>query len=197
MANEARLTGSTGMTVYALVRNASNQVWRPASSAFEAYNSANYANYATAISLTEQGATGVYAGSFPTGITTPGTYYVDIRKRVGGSAAVSDTPFGEVVIEWDGTSEVTLSDVTTGGATLYGENGSIEFTYTVYDTDGTTPLPDVAVFVSADSGGTQRSQTKLTDAFGKVIFNLNAGTVYFWRSHPTRNFTDPDTENVS
>lgn len=194
MANEIRATGATGLTLYAVIRNASNQVWN--GSAFEAYNASNYATYDVA--LTEQGATGRYAVSFPAGIVTAGLYYVDVRRQAGGSPAVSDLSLGEMEIVWDGNSETTLADVSSGGATLYGESGSVTFTYTVYDTNGTTPLPGVSVYVSADVAGTQRSQAKVTDSLGRVQFDLNPGTVYFWRSHPSRLFTtNPDTETVS
>lgn len=88
-------------------------------------------------------------------------------------------------------SEVVVS------TTVYGEDGAIEFTYTVYDVDGTTPLPGVEVRVSADALGTVKSVPRVTDSLGRVIFNLDAGTVYFWRQHPTRTFTDPDSEVVS
>ncbi len=81
-------------------------------------------------------------------------------------------------------------------AVIYGEGGSIEFTYTVYDTNGTTPLPGCAVYVSSDLAGEIRSQAKVTDALGRVVFDLDPGTVYFWRSHPGRTFSDPDSEEV-
>lgn len=85
-----------------------------------------------------------------------------------------------------------------GGTTyIYGEQGSITFTYTVYDTDTVTPLAGVAVWVSSDIAGTNRSQTKLTDALGRVQFDLDASTIYVWRSRGDRAFTNPDTETVS
>lgn len=111
MSNEIEVHGSTGLTLYGLVRNYAGQVWRPATPAFEAYNSANYANYATAVALTEQGATGVYLGDFPTGITTPANYRIDIRRRVGGSPAVSDPAYALDDIKWSGTAEIVDGDV--------------------------------------------------------------------------------------
>lgn len=84
-----------------------------------------------------------------------------------------------------------------GGGTIYGSAGAIAFTYTVYDVNGTTPLPDCAVWVSSDLAGVYRSETKLTNAFGQVTFNLDASTVYFWRSRHDRTFSNPDTETVS
>jgi len=85
-----------------------------------------------------------------------------------------------------------------GGGTLYGQNGTVDFVYTLFDTDGTTPLPGASVYVSADSAGVQRSQPKTTDALGRVVFTLVPSTVYFWRSHVSRVFAvNPDVEIVS
>ena len=83
-----------------------------------------------------------------------------------------------------------------GSSTIYGSSGAVDFVYTVFDTDGTTPLPGASVYVSADSAGVQRSQTKVTDALGRVTFTLVPSTVYFWRSHVSRAFVNPDSEVV-
>jgi hypothetical protein len=92
-----------------------------------------------------------------------------------------------------------LAQAPGGGAsvTVYGQDGAITFTYTVYDTNGTTPLEGVEVWAAADSAGTQRSASRFTDAFGRVVFNLDPGTVYFFRRRADRVFTDPDAEVVS
>lgn len=82
-------------------------------------------------------------------------------------------------------------------STLYGESGSISYTYTVFDVDNVTPLSGVAVYVSADIGGTQRSQTLITDALGRVRFELDPATVYFWSFRYDRSFTNPVAEVVS
>ncbi len=93
--------------------------------------------------------------------------------------------------------ERTLTSGAGSGGDLYGESGSIRFTYTVFDVDGTTPLPSVAVYASADDAGEQRSQIKITDDLGRVVFDLVPGAVWFWRSHPARLFDDPDQEEVN
>lgn len=105
MANEIEIHGSSGLTLYGLVRNASGQVWRPATPAFENYNSANYANYATTIAFVEQGATGVYLGAFPVAILA-GNYRLDARRQAAGSPAVSDVVFAAGNFSWDGAAEV-------------------------------------------------------------------------------------------
>ena len=96
--------------------------------------------------------------------------------------------------------DTTLSTSHGSGAwnsASFAVTGSISYTYTVYDVDGVTRLPGVAVYVSTDSAGVNVSATKITDALGNVNFALSAGTYYFWRFHPSRDFTDPDTEIVS
>jgi hypothetical protein len=108
MSNEIHVPGSTGLTLYCLVRNAAGQVWRPASSAFEAYNASNYANYATTAALTEQGATGYYLGSFPA--APAGLYRVDVRRQTGGSPAVADPAYASGELRWSGTAEVDLPE---------------------------------------------------------------------------------------
>jgi hypothetical protein len=109
MAKEVQVPSATGQTLYGTVKNSAGQVWRPATSAFETYSAANWANYATAIALTEMGATGEYTGDFPTGITTAGTYAITVR--VGASPAVSDTVISMGTINWNGASEETQANV--------------------------------------------------------------------------------------
>lgn len=128
------------------------------------------------------------------------------RTITGGSlttapptaAAIADAVWDEALADHStaGTAGKALSDIEAGAA-IFGETGSIDFTYTVYKPGGVLPLANAAVYCSSDSSGVNRSQTKLTDALGQVHFDLNPGTVYFWPSHPDYTFTTPDTETVS
>lgn len=77
---------ATGFTLYAVIRNASDQVWNGTS--FVTYNAVNWGTYA--VTVTEQGATGLYVAALPTGITAEGIYLVEYQRRIGGSPAVSD-----------------------------------------------------------------------------------------------------------
>jgi hypothetical protein len=79
----------------------------------------------------------------------------------------------------------------------YGLLGAIEFTYTVYKPGGVTPLEGCSVSVSSDLAGTIRSRAQVSDALGRTVWRLNAGTAYFWRTCAGYDFTDPDTEVVS
>ena len=84
-----------------------------------------------------------------------------------------------------------------GASVIYGEGGSIPYTLTVTEQDGTTPIPNVAVYVSSDSAGVYRSQIKLTDSTGRVQFQLDPSTVYFWMSRNDRTFNNPVVKVVS
>lgn len=75
---------TSGLNVYAILRRVSDgQYWT--GSGYEVFNASNWTTYAQA--LTEQGSTGVYAGTFS---PDDGNYSFDARKRVGASAATTD-----------------------------------------------------------------------------------------------------------
>ena len=99
---------TTGLVVYAVIRNASDQVWN--GTAFVTYNAANWTTYA--VTLTEQGATGHYSAAFPAGISTAGLYAFVSYVRSGGSAATTDAKVFEGTIDTR-TTAVDLSGVTT------------------------------------------------------------------------------------
>lgn len=76
--------------------------------------------------------------------------------------------------------------------------GAIEFTYTITSTLDALPVPNVEVWVSTDIAGTNVvAGTLTTNAFGQVVFYLDAGTHYFWRSKFGWNAINPDVEVVS
>lgn len=152
MAGEIQATYTTGSTLYAQVRNSVGQIWNTASSVFQAYVTANIADYDVA--MTEQGtASGFYSGTFPTGITTAGTYPVTVYRRVGGSPAETDLVVAAGNIEWSGSVAGTaaawggraLGNGRTADMYLQGLVNKIEFaadglTATLYSTDDVTPL---------------------------------------------------------
>jgi hypothetical protein len=82
--------------------NAAAQRWN--GTAFEAFNASNYSAYG--IDVTEQGATGVYIGDFPTGIAS-GTYEVFHYAVVDASEANGDPVVSTQSVVWDGTATVT------------------------------------------------------------------------------------------
>ena len=66
-------------------------------------------------------------------------------------------------------------------------------TYIVTDTGavGGTPIPDVSVWVTADSAGARLVVSGVTDSSGEVVFYLDAGTTYFvWMAKSGYSFSD-------
>lgn len=75
--------------------------------------------------------------------------------------------------------------------------GSVSWDYYVKEPDLVTPIPDVTVRVSTDLAGLNTVAMGTTDNFGKITFNLDPGTYYFWSYKVYYSFTNPDTEVVS
>ena len=75
--------------------------------------------------------------------------------------------------------------------------GAIEWTYTVTDEDTAALLDGVAVWVTTDAAGTNVIASGTTNDSGVVIFHLDAGTRYVWRSRAGYNFTNPDVEVIA
>lgn len=109
MAGEIQIPyGTTGRTLYALVRNSVGQVWKTTSSSFVAYATADLADYD--IALAEQGtASRFYVGDFPA--AAAGTYSVAVYDRAGGSPAEGDALAGQGTLEWNGTAVITNANI--------------------------------------------------------------------------------------
>jgi hypothetical protein len=103
MANEITAPASSGLVLYAVVRDSSARPWHTGTNAFVSYQDAQWSSYA--ITLTEQGTCGLYVGSFPAALTAMGLYSVDVRQRAGASPATSDHNVGSGTIVWMGTRE--------------------------------------------------------------------------------------------
>lgn len=107
MSGELQINYPAGSTLYALLFNVNGLIWN--GTAFEVVVAANWANYDLA--LTEVTTTQCYKGNMPAAVA--GVYGYVIRKRAGGSPAVSDVAVGAGVIQWDGTAEIALNDLLT------------------------------------------------------------------------------------
>lgn len=77
------------------------------------------------------------------------------------------------------------------------EIGKIEFTYTLTEAGGGDPIEGATVGVYTDSAMTNLVDRGTTDNFGKVTYQLDAGTYYLKRVKSGVTFTNPDTEVVS
>lgn len=75
--------------------------------------------------------------------------------------------------------------------------GAIEYPYTLTSDVGGAPIANAFVWVTTDEEGLHTHTRGYTNASGIVTFQLDAGTYYFWRSHPSFTFTNPDEETVS
>lgn len=106
MANEIVFTFTKGLTFYARVFDSTGKVWNTSGTpAFETWADGNVTDYD--IALTDK-TSGQYIGTYPT--TAAGRYKVNVYLRAGASPAVTDVPFGEGEILWDGTSEIFGAD---------------------------------------------------------------------------------------
>lgn len=115
MAGELQITYENGKSLYAVVYNqTSGMPWSTSggTGGFSVFNSGAWPQYA--ITMTEQGVSSFYAGSFPANAAA-GSYSVSVREQLGGSAAQTDPPVGDGNINWDGSKVVPLSDVATSG----------------------------------------------------------------------------------
>ena len=74
-------------------------------------------------------------------------------------------------------------------------------TYTIYESDGVTPMAGCEVWATSDLAGLYEIANRgLTDDLGQHIFyfDLPVGTsVYIWRRKALKTFTNPDTEAVA
>ena len=67
MAKEIQVISANGDTLYAVIFNSAGNVYSVSGDIFEAWNNANILQYA--ISMSEQGSSGIFMANFP---TTPG-----------------------------------------------------------------------------------------------------------------------------
>lgn len=90
----------------------------------------------------------------------------------------------------------TSHGVGSWAGTIVGDD-SVEWTYTVYQEDGVTPLPDCRVWVTTDTAGQNVvAGPYVSDYFGVVTFILNTGPHYIWRRKTGWQFDNPDFEVV-
>ena len=102
MANELQAYTTTGLTLYAVLLNATGQIWNGA--AFEAIVAGSWTSYD--IALTEATA-GIYLANMPAAVA--GDYSYVVYERAGVNPAVTDTIRGSGTIAWDGSAEVPIS----------------------------------------------------------------------------------------
>jgi hypothetical protein len=102
MANEIKTNYQSGGTLYVLLRNSVGKVYSVSDETFVTYDNDDLSDYA--IVLTDAGGD-LYQTSFPTAITTPGTYYAIAYLRSGASPMDTDALVSGGEIVWDGSAE--------------------------------------------------------------------------------------------
>ena len=106
MAGIIELTSAQpGNTCYAVINNASGQLWNGTS--FETFNGSNWSNYVNALvedRLSSNG-TGYYKAAFPAAIQA-GRYTFTFYQQSGGSPALGDSTIGSGgPMYWTGSNE--------------------------------------------------------------------------------------------
>lgn len=113
MAGEIQFSFAALKTTYVLIRNRIGQIWSTVSGSFGTYATASYADYV--VSCTEQGtASGYYTGTFPSAII-PGVYSITAKQQISGGELESDATIAVGDLQWNGTTLLPLSDLTTSG----------------------------------------------------------------------------------
>lgn len=182
MAGEIQIAhGVTGRNLYAVIRSAVGTVWN--GTTFVTYNGANWTTYAVA--LTEQGTSGYYVGTFPT--VASGVYNLEVRDRLGGSPATTDTIIGAGFIEWSGSSVVALSSRQPLGSVALDDNGGDVLSQLITPQTVTEPVTGPTVDLSASFPATAKVRTQIGGLQGDtvVIFTLEESTDgVSWNTHP-------------
>lgn len=155
MAKDIQAFYVTGRTLYALIWNASGNVWDTVAEAFVEYAAASRADYA--VTVTEQGssgASGFYAGTVPAGITTVGFYNAAVYDQIGVSPDESDALVWTDEIVWDGSAQ---TPPTTGTV-------SVNFNSPLMTVDPQLRL--------VDSNGNQVTTLSVAQAIATIFVNM-------------------------
>lgn len=114
MAGEVQFKYKTSATTYFRTWNRNSLIFNTSgtSGAFTNYDASVYESYKR--SATEKGSCGHYAGDFPTTIA-PGIYSIEALEQLGANPAESDPIIAVGDLEWNGTTVLPLSDLTTSG----------------------------------------------------------------------------------
>lgn len=94
----------------------------------------------------------------------------------------------------DGDTLKTLSDQIDA---IGGGAGAISFSYYLNSSVDNSPIADADIWVTTDITGTNVIASGRTDQNGRVVFYLDAGTIYVWRQKSGWDFANPDIEVVS
>lgn len=123
-----------------------------------------------------------------------GTGYNNTNNTVELSATAVDAIWDEPVAAhttvdtYGSYIDTELTSVISG--VLLG-TGTLACTYTLTLSDNGMPISGARVIVSTDGSHANIVASGITDQYGIVSFNLDAGTVYLWRYKSGVNFSNP------
>ena len=124
---------------------------------------------------------------------------VTVSDKSGFALAVTPPTAAQVREEMDDHS-TRLENIHADIANIATLGGATGKTYTVYESDGVTPMAGCMVWATSDlAGASEIANRGLTDDLGHHIFyfDVPAGTtVYLWRRKSGKSFTNPDIEVV-
>ena len=129
-----------------------------------------------------------------------GTGYNNTNNTVELSAAAVDAIWDEPVAAhttvdtYGSYIDTELTSVISG--VLLG-TGTLACTYTLTLSDNGMPISGARVIVSTDGNHSNIVASGITNQYGIVLFNLDAGTVYLWRYKSGVNFSNPITATFS
>jgi hypothetical protein len=166
MANELRVTGTPGATIYGPIVNVSGQFWNPSNSppSFEVYGTnGDYTVYG--ISASEAGGSntsGLFLGNFPSGIPA-GVYWWLPRVQISASGPADGDPWAGQAqkINWDSAHEsfpISSSAADVTAAAMSGSN----FSANVAQIAGQTANAASAVTFPAAVGTSTLTQSQVT-----------------------------------
>ncbi len=108
MANEIHIDHDSVVTIYFIIRNITGNVNIAAGATFEPYTAANIGTYNH--TLTENGdGGGHYVGDFNS-LLPNSHYFIQVFEQAGASPADGDSLVSNGAIDWDGASEILLTN---------------------------------------------------------------------------------------
>lgn len=134
MANEIQLDCASGLTLYAIIRDRTGRVWRPAAHEFEDWGTDDRTAADYALALADKSGSR-YVGSFDASIPA-GDYAIQAFVQGGATPADADDLVGGQAIVWAGAGELTAIKLLANSGVYDKIAGTIQY----YDDDGQTVL---------------------------------------------------------
>ena len=145
MANEIHVDYESGSTLYAVVRDAAGEVWRPALQDFEVWGAGGHDAADYTLPLVDKDGSR-YTGDFDDAIPI-GSNSVQVFLQAGANPADTDSLVAARDFVWTGTGELTPLKLLANRAAQDKVTGMIDF----YDDDNETVLLTLTPWDTASS----------------------------------------------